>query len=462
MSLATAPAATSDERLLDRTRLPLVVGALALVTLGALENRAVATVLPTLLGELHAVPSFGLVSAAPLASYLIALVCAGRWSDRSGPAPTLRTGVLAFAAAQLMVGLAPSLGVVVVGRLLSGFAEGLLDVGVIVLVARALEPRWRPSMMALFAGAWILPSVLGPVVVGAVTVTLGWRWVFLGAVVLLVPVWLILRPALRRVATEPASAERPLDVVPLRLVLPWAVAAAAALVVLNLAGEAASSAPVLAGAVVVVATVTLAVSAVRLLPPGTLRAACGIGGVVALRAAVTAAFMGIGGFLPLVLATLHHQGPAAAGISLSITGVMWSLGSTVQSRLSARPGLVLHAGFAALVVGLAVSGLLVWTDLPVAVGLVGWAVAGLGIGMTTSTLSVLSMAVSDDATQGRNNAGAQLASGMSGAVFFAAAGTVLALAGPGRTAFGLICGAAVVIAVLGLIGARRALCALPA
>ena len=83
---------------------------------------------------------------------------------------------------------------------------------------------------------------------------------------------------------------------------------------------------------------------------------------------------------------------------------------------------MLHAGFAALVVGLAVSALLVWTDLPVAVGLVGWAVAGLGIGMTTSTLSVLTMAVSDDASQGRNNAGAQMASGMSGAVFFAAAG----------------------------------------
>ena len=156
-----------DARLLNRSRLPLVVGALALVTLGALENRAVATVLPTLLGELDAVPSFGLVSAAPLATYLIALAGAGWWCDRSGPVPTLRAGVLAFAAAQLLVGVAPTLGVVVLGRLLSGFAEGLLDVGVIVLIARALDARWRPQMMALFAGAWILPSVLGPVVVGA-------------------------------------------------------------------------------------------------------------------------------------------------------------------------------------------------------------------------------------------------------------------------------------------------------
>ncbi|WP_426564714.1 MFS transporter [Angustibacter sp. McL0619] len=467
MSSSLAPAAApvpADERLLSRSRLPLVVGALALVTLGALENRAVATVLPTVLGELHEVQAFGLVSAAPLATYLVALAAAGWWSDRSGPSPTLRAGVLTFAAAQLLVGLAPTLPVVVAGRLLSGFAEGLLDVGVIVLVARALDERFRPQMMALFAGAWILPSVLGPMVVGLVTVAFGWRWVFLGAVVVLPPVWLVLRPALRLASSPagPASAGATAgDDVPLRVVLPWALLAAAALVALNVAGEQASSAPRLAVVAVLVATAALAVSARRLLPRGTLRAACGIGGVVALRSAVTAAFMGIGGFLPLMLATLHHLGPAAAGISLSITGVMWSLGSALQSRLAARPGLVLHTGFAALAGGLAVSALLVWTDLPVVLGLAGWAVAGLGIGMTTSTLSVLTLAVSDDASQGRNNAGAQMASGMSGAVFFALAGAVLAVAGPDRAAFRLITAAAVAVAVLGLVGARRALCAVP-
>ena len=93
-----------------------------------------------------------------------------------------------------------------------------------------------------------------------------------------------------------------------------------------------------------------------------------------------------------------------------------------------------------------------------------WIAAGRdesGIGMTTSTLSVLTMAVSDDASQGRNNAGAQMASGMSGAVFFALAGAVMALAGPDRTAFRVITAAAVAVAVLGLLGARRALCAVP-
>jgi hypothetical protein len=50
----------------------------------------------------------------------------------------------------------------VAGRMLSGLAEGLLDVALMVLVARALPAVLRPSMFSLFAAMWILPSVLGP------------------------------------------------------------------------------------------------------------------------------------------------------------------------------------------------------------------------------------------------------------------------------------------------------------
>ncbi len=96
-------------------------------------------------------------------------------------------------------------------------------------------------------------------------------------------------------------------------------------------------------------------------------------------------------------------------------------------------------------------------------GLVGWALAGLGIGMTSGTLSVLIMSASDDSNQGRNNAGGQMAASMASAVFYAAAGAVLAIAGePSRLAFGIIAGLAVALAAIGLAASGRARCALPA
>ena len=453
---------TSGASLFTRENAPIVIAVVALVTLGAFENRAVLTAMPTVLIELNSVTSYGLVGAAPLATYLVALATAGWWADRRGPVPVLRLGALTFVGGMVAVASATGLPALVLGRLLSGLAEGLLDVGV-------MDPVLRPKVVAMFAAAWVLPSVLGPVVTGAVTEWVGWRWIFIAGPVILVPVWLALRPALRVARGLPqdeaeavASGERPTR---LRAVLPWALLAAAALVALNLVTEQLTVQALTVSVAVVVglAVLGLGASARRLLPAGALRAACGIGGVIALRGLVSASFMGIGAFLPLILTVLRDHGPLTAGISLSITGLTWSSGSAIQSRFSARPMALLRTGFSLVTAGLVGTALIVWVDAPTAVGLVGWALAGLGIGMTSGTLSVLIMSASDDSNQGRNNAGGQMAASMASAVFYAAAGAVLAIAGePSRLAFGIIAGLAVALAATGLAASGRARCALPA
>ena len=73
---------TSGASLFTRENAPIVIAVVALVTLGAFENRAVLTAMPTVLIELNSVTSYGLVGAAPLATYLVALATAGWWADR--------------------------------------------------------------------------------------------------------------------------------------------------------------------------------------------------------------------------------------------------------------------------------------------------------------------------------------------------------------------------------------------
>lgn len=446
--------------LFTRANAPIVIAVVSLVTLGAFENRAVLTAMPTVLLELDSVTSYGLVGAAPLATYLLSLATAGWWADRRGPVPVLRVGALTFVGGMAALATAAGLPALVIGRLLSGFAEGLLDVGVMVLVARVLDPALRPKVVAMFAAAWVLPSVVGPVVTGAVTEWVGWRWIFVAGPVVLLPVWIALRPALRIARTLPAV-ESP-GALPLRRVLPWALLAASALVALNLLTERLTvhALTVSFSVLTVLAVAGLLTSAFRLLPRGSLRAACGLGGVIALRGLVSAAFMGIGAFLPLILTVLRGQSPVVAGISLSITGVTWSTGSAIQSRFSSHPLALLRVGFGLVTMGLVVAGLIVWAEVPLWLGLSGWALAGVGIGMTSGTLSVLVMSASDDSNQGRNNAGGQMAASMSSAVFFAVSGGVLALVGePSRLAFGIISALAVGVAVLGLVTTGRARCA---
>ena len=438
--------ASSTVRPRLRDHLALSVGTVAMVTLAAFADRAVGTALPTVVRDFDALASFGLANAAPAASFLVALAVAGAWADRRGPLPVLRTGVAAFALAQLLVGLAWAMPVVVVGRLASGFAEALIDVSLMVLVARVLPAQLRPRMFSLVSAAWILPSVLGPVVTGVVTEQLGWRWVFLGVLVLVGPTWLLLRPA---IGTAPWVSAGLADSAGIGL--GWAVLAGAGVLGLSLAGEHLSSSPAWVG--LVLSAVVLFVSVVRLLPAGTLRGAPGMPTVVAVRGLTSLAFGGVGAFLPLLLTLLHGFRPVTAGISLTVTGVMWAFGSWVQGHYTALArAQMLRLGLLAMTVGLAVSVLLAVPSFPPWWGLAGWGVAGVGMGISSSTLSVLVLDLSRDDEQGRNTGAAQTSAAASMAVGLAFGGALVAGAAPspGPLVFAVLLGAGTVAAAVGL------------
>jgi MFS family permease len=462
MATMTSTAVAARPKLFSGQHLPLVLGVIGLVTLGAFENRAVGTALPTMVREFHALGSFGLANAAPSASYLISLAVAGLWSDHRGPIPTLRAGAISFAAAQLLVGTATVMPMVIAGRLLSGLAEGLLDVSLTVLIARALPAVLRPRMFSLFAAMWILPSVLGPLLTGVVTEQFGWRWVFLGAIVLLVPSWLLLGPAMRQSAGVPAperSAEDAAELDAWRAALPWALAASVALFSMTLAGDHLQAHPIISGTAVAVALVVLGRAAVRVMPAGTFTARRGFPAVVAVRALGGAAFGCAGAFLPLLLTLQHHFSPSRAGVTLSITGVCWALGSWLQGRdHGIDRTTVLRIGQAFMTAGLIVTSALGWSDATTWIGLIGWGFAGVGMGLSSSSLSVLTLDLSDQSNSGRNSSAGQMAATMSIATALAISGTLLAFNAddPPRWVFGSIVTASAAMAFLGLLLAPRA------
>ncbi|GAB3810911.1 MFS transporter [Kribbella italica] len=444
-------------RLFGREHLALVLGVVGLVTLAAFENRAVGTALPTMVREFDALGSFGLANAAPNASYLVSLALAGLWADRRGPVAALRAGAITFALAQLLVGTAQSMPMVIGGRLLSGFAEGLLDVALMVLVARALPAVLRPRMFSLFAAMWILPSVVGPVLTGLVTEQVGWRWVFLGALLLLVPSWLCLRPALRltgRPTSDPKDREA---LAAQRTLLPWALAASVALFTLTWAGDQLEGHPAAAWITIPISLAVLAVAAVRVMPAGTFTARRGFPAVVAVRGLGGAAFAGAGAYLPLLLTVLHEFSPSKAGVTLSITGVSWALGSWLQGRDHGLQRLtVLRAGLALMTVGIAGTSLLAWTG-NTWLGLICWSFAGVGMGLNSSSVSVLTLDLSDATNSGRNSSSAQMAGTMSIAAVFALFGTLLAVNAdhPTGWVFGAIITSSAVLALLALLTSAR-------
>ena len=464
----TAPDAALDAppTLLQRAHLPFAIGSVALVTLGAFENRAVLTVLPTVADHLDGLWLFGAAAAAPLISLVVATTVAGSWSDHRGPVPVLYAGMGLFVAGELLMGLAPAMVVFVAGRLVGGLAEGLLDVGLTVLVARALPARLRPKIFATFAAAWVLPSLLGPSVAGLIAEQVHWRAVFLVGIGLLVPVFLFLRPALTRVG-RPAS--EPLEPVVTdsgsRSATQWAVLAALGLAALTAGASLVTrtGVPRALGVLMLLAALAALVPALRaILLAGTLRGAPGIPALALLRGLLGAAFGATGGLIPLMLTEVHGYGPATAGVSLTITGLFWAAGSQVQGLAvtQRRTSVVtrLRVGFLLVATGVAGPALLAVGAVPTWAGLGVWAVAGVGMGLSSPTISTHVLTLSTPADQGRNSAATFLAPSVAQAVAYAVSGAAIAWTSPrpGGTVFGLLMAGSVALAATGALVAPRA------
>ncbi|MFC7877109.1 MFS transporter [Isoptericola sp. NPDC057391] len=371
--------------LLDaRAQRTVLVGMVAYVALGAFESLAVSTAMPTVAAELDGLRLYTLAFAAASAAGVVGMLVAGPWTDRRGPTPPLWTGIALFLGGVVVAGLAPSMPVLLVGRTLQGAGAGLEGVALFVLVARVFPEARRAKVFAWFAAAWVVPGVVGPLLAGAVTQYLGWRWVFLAVPVVAVPALLALRPGL----TAARGARGP--------------------------GAPPGAAPD-AGA------------SWRPVARAVLRGSRGLGTVVLVRALVAAAFVGAEVLLPLALTRERGLSPAFAGAVLTLSVLGWSAGSWARGR--GLRGLshagYLRAGGLSLVLGTAGVALLVAPGVPLAAAAVPWVLGGLGMGLTYPTLNLLVLELAPPAAQGVSMSALQVADAVASSLALAGTGALL-------------------------------------
>ena len=395
----------------------ITIGACALVFLGAFESLAVTTVMPAVSTDLDGERLYALAFAGPLATGVIGMVVAGNWADRRGPVAPLYASVALFVVGLLVAGFAPTMEVLVAGRFAQGLGNGGLMVALYVVVARVYPRALHPAIFAGFAAAWVVPSLVGPTVAGAVTELWSWHWVFLGVVFLVVPALLMVVPALRGLSgdgdvTIPWAFGR----------LGWSVLAAVAVLGLNLVGDIPGAGPVLAAAAVVVALV-----AVRaLLPAGTLRARRGLPSVLLVRGLAAAGFFGAQVYIPYLLTERYEVSPTIAGLTLTGGALAWSAAATVQGRMGVRLSSVtaVRIGTILVVAGVVLALAAAVLTAPVVVIIVAWVVAGVGMGLMSPRTSALTLEMSEPENQGFNSAAMTVADSFGSALALAITGVL--------------------------------------
>jgi EmrB/QacA subfamily drug resistance transporter len=106
------------------------------------------------------------------------LIPAGRLADRIGRRRTFLGAVVVFTVASMLCGAAPTVGVLVVARMLQAVGAAALVPSSLALILQTFPRARVPLAVAVWSAVGAVAGALGPTLGAVVVEHLGWRWAF--------------------------------------------------------------------------------------------------------------------------------------------------------------------------------------------------------------------------------------------------------------------------------------------
>lgn len=369
----------------------ITLGLCVVELLAGMQMLITSATMPKVLDSIGGIEFYGWVFSGYSLAGLAAIPRAGRDADRHGPLRPLAELMAIFAAGTVLCGLAPSMLVLALARVIQGYGGGGLYTVAYGIVAKVYPERVRARVLALLTLVWVVSGLVAPGVGVAIADTVGWRWSFLVSVPLVMLSAALVLPRIARTAGDPAAAER----MPLRP--PFELATGVGLAIAALSSPAWWSIP--AG---VAGVAMIAHALPHLLPPGTFAARPGLPATVTLAFLTGVGFFTADAYVTLLLTGVSGRTVAEAGVAVTLVSISWSLSSWWQSRAVVRwsHAALLRLGNVLLAAGLAGTAAAL-VEAPTWLVYIAWLVAGLGMGISYPTLFVASMGTAgegDEAT----------------------------------------------------------------
>lgn len=387
-SESIVPRTRGDSEAADRKGFQrLLLGDLApacyLIALGvaiqALSFFMVLTALPTTVADIGGARLIAWVSTAFMIASITAGAAGGLIKQRLGTRRTLTVCVLVFCAGTVLATAAPSMPVILAGRVLQGLGEGLIIALAYTLVQELFPKPLVARVMALISLVWSASAVFGPLLSGLILEAFGWRYVFGAA---LVPA--IAFAALIPFAIPQSLGNRSSGLLPFgRMAI---LGLGITLIGLTAQGYQAGGIAALLTAAFVLFALVISYDRrqnVRLFPRtafGVSRAV-GLGYWMILFMPLASAAFHV--FVPLMMQHLHGFSPMGAGYFATLTTFAWTLAALSVSRVQNQALIlrIIRQG----PINLAIGCILVWVGfsydalIPIALGLM---FSGSGFGLS--------------------------------------------------------------------------------
>ncbi|MGZ4618656.1 MAG: MFS transporter [Frankiaceae bacterium] len=147
--------------------------------IAAIDATVVGIALPTIGVDFHtSLTSLQWVVTAYMLTLAGLLLVAGAAGDRYGRRRVFTIGVVWFAAASLLCGLAPNAPALIAARALQGVGAALLTPGSLAILQASFRPEDRGKAIGAWSGLGGVATAVGPFVGGWLVQTSSWRLIF--------------------------------------------------------------------------------------------------------------------------------------------------------------------------------------------------------------------------------------------------------------------------------------------
>ena len=173
------------------------------MAIAAMDATIVATALPTIVGEMGALPLLPWVVTAHILASMVTVPLYGRLSDLYGRRRLMHVALGLFILGSIVAGLSQNIQQLIAARAIQGAGSGGLIALSYTIVGDIITPRERGRYQAYISAVWAVASLGGPFIGGVMVDNLTWRLAFYPSVLLA----LITLAAIRRYFTNPAVSE---------------------------------------------------------------------------------------------------------------------------------------------------------------------------------------------------------------------------------------------------------------
>lgn len=192
----TSSTPQDDQPTSSSRRIILLCTVMLCMFIVSLDKTIIGVAIPAITDEFHSIENIGWLGSAYMMTNAALQLSFGRMYKFTSLKWTLLSSILLFEIGSAVCGAAPSMAVLILGRAIAGAGAAGIFSGAIQVIIALVPLEKRPGWMAVSGAIFGFSSAVGPLVGGAFTTKVSWRWCFylnlpIGGFVLLIVVLLL-------------------------------------------------------------------------------------------------------------------------------------------------------------------------------------------------------------------------------------------------------------------------------